>query len=275
MEMKPSKVLNKLRAGEVVSCIKINTSDSIAVEIAGMSGFDCVWLDMEHVASDYSTIGRQILAGKAFNTDVMVRVSRGAYSNHIKPLELDASGIMVPHIMSLEDAKNVVKMTRFHPIGRRPADGGNADGAYCMLDFKEYIRQANRNRFVMIQIEDPEPLDELEEICALDGIDVIFFGPGDFSQGIGTPGDFNNPKLIETREVVAKMAVKHGKFAGTVGSVDNMDSLVAMGYRFISAGADVIGLSQYCAGIVPAFTKKNTEINQKPVKKSRSIYGGD
>lgn len=271
MDMRPSKVLDKLRAGEVVSCIKINTSDSIVVEIAGMSGFDCAWLDMEHVPSDYSAIGKQILAGKATGMDVMVRVARGAYSNHIKPLELDASGIMVPHVMSLEDAKNVVRMTRFHPVGRRPADGGNADGAYCMIDFKKYIEQANRNRFVMIQIEDPEPLDELEEICALDGIDVIFFGPGDFSQGIGTPGDFNNPRLTEARKRVAEAAVRHGKFAGTTGSLSNLDSLVEMGYRFISAGADVCGLSDYFSGIVPAFKRKNQE-NARPVKSSGSIY---
>ncbi len=273
MIMRPSKVLNKLRAGEVVSCVKINTSDSISVEIAGMSGFDCVWLDMEHVASDYSAIGKQILAGKATNTDVMVRVSRGAYSNHIKPLELDASGIMVPHVMSLEDAKNIVRMTRFYPIGRRPADGGNADGAYCMIDFNEYIKQANANRFVMIQIEDPEPLEELEEICALDGIDVIFFGPGDFSQGIGAPGDFNHPDLLKAKERVAKVAAKHGKFAGTVGSPANLDALVDMGYHFISAGADVVALSQYYAGIVPAFKKKNSEKN-KPSSSGGSIYGG-
>lgn len=271
MNMRPSKVLDKLRAGEVVSCIKINTSDSIVVEIAGMSGFDCAWLDMEHVPNDYSDIGKQILAGKATGMDVMVRVSRGAYSNHIKPLELDASGIMVPHIMSLEDAKSVVRMTRFHPVGRRPADGGNADGAYCMIDFKQYIEQANRNRFVMVQIEDPEPLDELEEICALEGIDVIFFGPGDFSQGIGTPGDFNNPRLIEARARVAEVAVRHGKFAGTTGSLANLDALVEMGYRFISAGADVCGLSDYFSGIVPAFSRKNQE-KAKPAKSSGSIY---
>ncbi|MFA5101367.1 MAG: aldolase/citrate lyase family protein [Candidatus Omnitrophota bacterium] len=269
--MRPSKVLDKLRAGEVVSCIKINTSDSIAVEIAGMSGFDCAWLDMEHVPSDYSVIGKQILAGKATGIDVMVRVSRGAYSNHIKPLELDASGIMVPHIMSLEDAKNVVRMTRFHPVGRRPADGGNADGAYCMIDFKDYIKQANKNRFVMIQIEDPEPLAELDEICALDGIDAIFFGPGDFSQGIGTPGEFDNPELIRTRELVAKTAIKHGKFAGTVGSPANLDSLVDMGYRFISAGADVVALSQYFAGIVPSFTQKNQEFKKAKQEAARSV----
>ena len=266
LEMKPSRVLDKLRAGEVVSCIKLNLSDSSVVEIAGMSGFDCGWLDLEHVPNDYSAIGKQILAGKTQNMDIMVRVPRGSYSDYIKPLELDASGIMVPHIMNLEDAKRVVRMTRFHPIGRRPVDGGNADGAYCNLDFIDYLKQANERRFVMVQIEDPEPLDEIDAIAALEGIDIILFGPGDFSHGIGAPGQWDHPELLRAKELVAKAAVKHGKFAGTVGSTANMDSLIDMGYRFISVGADVVGLGQYFNGITSAFSKRKQE-------SSKSIYG--
>jgi len=128
------------------------------------------------------------VAAKVHDTDVMVRVARGSYSDHVKPLELDAAGIMVPHVMSLADARRVVSMTRFHPIGRRPVDGGNADGSYCAVDSLTYFREANRERFVCVQIEDPEPLDDLDAIAALDGIDMLFFGPADFSQGIGAPG---------------------------------------------------------------------------------------
>lgn len=163
---------------------------------------------------------------------------------------------MVPHIMSLADAKNVVKMTRFHPLGRRPVDGGNADGAYCNIDFVEYLRQANEQRFVAIQIEDPEPLDELEAIASLDGIDIIFFGPGDFSHGIGAPGVWDHPKITETRRRVAEVCAAAGKFAGTPGNPDNLDELIKMGYRFISMGADVVGLSEYCKGIVAEFQKR-------------------
>ena len=256
MEMKPSKVLDKLRSGKAVSCIKINSADSRVIEIAAMCGFDCVWSDMEHVPNSIAALEKQILAAKAHNTDILVRVRRGSYSDHVYPLELDASGIMVPHIMSLEDAKNVVRMTRFHPVGRRPVDGGNADGAYCLVDFDAYLKQANERRFVIVQIEDPEPLGELEAICKLDGIDMIFFGPGDFSQGIGAPGDMNHPELLRARELVAKTAVKHGKFAGTVGSVDNMRELYDMGYRFLNLGADVLGLSNYFSAITKAFGKE-------------------
>ncbi len=254
--MRLSRVLAKLRAGEIVNCFKLNLSDARAVEIAAMAGFDCVWLDMEHVGNDLSAIEKGIWAAKSQNADVMVRVSRGGYSDYIRPLELDATGIMVPHIMNLEDAKAVVRMTRFHPIGRRPADGGNADGAYCNIDFKDYIKQANEQRFVVVQIEDPEPLADLDAIAALPGIDMLFFGPGDFSQGIGAPAVWDDPRLLDARRRVAAAAGAHGKFAGTVASAGNLDELIAMGYQFLSMGADVVALSQYCSQTLAEFTKR-------------------
>ena len=253
MNIRPSVTLEKLRAGKTVSCVKINTQDPRVIEIASLCGFDCVWTDMEHIANSYSVIENQIFAAKAHNTDCLVRVARGSYSDHVRPLELDASGIMVPHVMSLEDAKRVVWMTRFHPVGRRALDGGNADGSYCLVDTKDYMVQANHDRFLMIQIEDPEPMADLEAICSLEGIDIVFFGPGDFSQGIGDPANFANPRLLEARRLVAETAVKHGKYAGTVGSPANLKELHDMGYRFISCGADVIGLQNYFKEMTGAF----------------------
>lgn len=253
--MRPSRVLKKLRDGKIASCVKLNIADSRAVEIAAMAGFDCIWTDMEHVANDWSVIEKQVLASKVYDADLMVRVSRGGYSDYIRPLELDASAIMVPHLMSLEDAKRVVRMTKFHPTGRRPVDGGNADGAYCTIPFKEYIGQANRERLLIVQIEDPEPLEELDAIAALDGIDMLFFGPADFSQGLGVPGNFSDPRISEARKRIADTAIRHGKYAGTVGGLANLDDLIRLGYRFISIGADVVALHNYFSDIVSGFSK--------------------
>ena len=245
-KMRESQVLKKLRAGETVTCFKVNLPGGEVAEIAAMSGFDCIWVDREHVVQDWSEIKIQNLAAKAYDTDLMVRVSRGSYSDLIKPFEMDATGILVPHIMSLEDARKVVYYTRFHPIGRRPVDGGNADGGYTTLDFNEYLKQANEQRFIALQIEDPEPLDELEAIAELDGYNMLFFGPGDFSQGIGAPGRFDHPLLLDTWKRVAEVARKYGKYAATVGSPQNANKLIDMGYQFISFGADVVGLTAYC-----------------------------
>lgn len=256
MDMRASRVLKKLRNGQIATCIKLNFSDRRVVELAAMCGFDCVWVDMEHVPNGIDTIEQAVLAAKAHDCDIITRVSRGGYSDYIRPLEADSTGIMVPHLMSLEDAKYIQYYTKFHPIGRRPLDGGNADGAYCMVDASDYMEQANRERFVIVQIEDPEPLSDLEEICALEGIDMIFFGPADFSQGIGAPLDWNNPRMDETRRLVAKTARKYGKNAGTVGGTGNFDELAAMGYNFISLGADVVGVANYFTDIVKACSNK-------------------
>ncbi len=251
--MRVSKVLKNLRAGNRASCLKINFNDAQVSELAAMSGFDCLWIDREHQAQDWSVVASHIWAAKAHDVDVMVRVSRGSYSDYIKPLELDASGILVPHVMGLEDARKVIEMTRFYPIGKRAIDGGNADGGYTRYDMIPYMQHANKQRFVILQIEDPEPLKDLDAIAALEGYDMLFFGPGDFSQGIGAPGEWNHPRLLEARKMVAAAANKHGKFAATVGAPGNLDELTAMGYQFISIGADVVGVKNYCEQLINAF----------------------
>jgi 4-hydroxy-2-oxoheptanedioate aldolase len=258
MQMRSSRVLRKLRAGQVASCVKLNLADPRAAEIAAICGVDCVWLDHEHVPNDRSVTENQIRAAKIHDVDAMVRVSRGSYSDLIHPLEMDAAGIMVPHLMSLDDARRVVWQTRFHPIGRRPVDGGNADGAYCMLPAKDYFQQANRERFVIVQIEDPEPMPDLEQIAQVEGIDMLFFGPADFSQGIGDPNNFDNPKIAETRRQIAETARRYGKFAGTVASCETLAATVALGYRFVSVGADVLALSELFQRVVKAFAETTT-----------------
>lgn len=255
MQLRPSRVLKKLRAGKLACCVKLNLTDPCVAEIAAMCGVDCIWLDREHVPCDLQEIGNQVRAAKIHDVDTMVRVPRGSYSDMIHPLEMDAAGIMVPHLMSLEDAKRVAWQTRFHPIGRRPIDGGNSDGAYCMIPLPDYIRQANQQRFVIVQIEDPEPLEELDQIAQVEGIDIILFGPGDFSHAIGEPGNMNHPRVVEARRRVVETARHHGKFAGTVASLDTLAETAAMGYQFINVSADVIALGEEFRRVSKAFAE--------------------
>ena len=92
-------------------------------------------------------------------------------------------------------------------------------------------------------------MEELEEICAVPGIDIIFFGPGDYSQSIGFPGELGHPQVVAARKRVAECALRHGKFAGTVGSADNVAELHKLGYSFVNLGADVVGFGNYCRDI--------------------------
>lgn len=253
--MRPSKVLAKLRAGQVVNSIKLNLSDPRAVEIAGHCGFDSVWLDVEHCPNTLHDIENQVRAAKIHNMDSIVRVERGSYSDLIRPLEMDATGIMVPHVMSGEDAKEIAWGTRFHPIGRRPLDGGNADGAYCAISTTDYIEQANRERIVIAQIEDPEAMAEVDAISQVEGIDIILYGPGDYSHALGVAGQMDHPEVIKGFERVAESALAHGKFAGTVSPLDGLAWRYDLGYRFIACGADVLALNDAFKNIVEAYTQ--------------------
>lgn len=244
-QMRASRVLKTLREGGTVFSIKLNLADSRVAEIAALAGFDCIWTCMEHVGNDWSVIERQILAAKAYDVDTIVRVSRGSYSDYIRPLEMDASGIMIPHVMNVQDAKHLIRHTKFHPVGMRPMDGGNADGSYGIIPSDRYVREANEQRLIIMQIEDPESLDQVEEIARLPGVDMLFFGPGDFSQSIGMPGHLDHPQVEAARRRVAESAIRAGKFAGTIGQHTNYRELEQMGYRFINLGADVNALTQY------------------------------
>src|SRR5438105_1237680 len=150
--IRPSRILAKLRAGNVAGCTKFNLADPRAIEVACLCGIECVWLDLEHCPNSIHDIENQIRAAKAYNVDAIVRVRRGSYSDLVVPLEMDAAGIMVPHLMSAADARLVARNTKFHPIGRRPLDGGNADGAYCLVDQAKYLAEANAQRLVIVQI---------------------------------------------------------------------------------------------------------------------------
>ena len=248
-----SRILEKIRAGKKALSFKINLSCPRVAEIAALSGFDGVWCCQEHVPTDHSNICQMILAAKAYDCDTIVRVAKGCYSDYIRPLEADASGIMIPHLMSYEEAKEIVHTVRFHPTGLRPVDGGNADGMYCMLGFKDYIKFMNENRLVIVQIEDPEPLGELDKICQLDGIDMIFFGPGDFSQAIGYPAEFDHPEIARVRKLVVETAHKYGKFAGTVSGTATLGEYFDMGYDYINCGADVTAVGAACQSIMDTF----------------------
>ena len=256
MNMRPSRVLRKLRSGEPAICTKFNLADPRAVEIGCAYGFDCVWMCNEHIPTDWLALENMVRAAKLYDVDTLVRVSRGSYSDYIRPLEMDATGIMVPHLMSADQAREVVRMTRFHPIGRRPVDGGNLDGFFCQIPAAEYIRQANRERFVIVQIEDPEPLSELDEIAAVPGIDMLFFGPGDFSHAIGKLGQASAPEVTKARLAVVEAARRHGKFAGVPCGPEELQERLEEGFRFLCVGADVAGLCEYFRGLAKVIDLK-------------------
>ena len=243
--MHKSIVLEKLRNDEPVWCAKTNLTDPNVVEIFGALGIHCVWLCTEHVPINIETVHNQVRTAKMMGMDAMVRVEKGGYSDLIKPFEMDATGIMVPHCMSGEEAAEIVRTTRFQPVGRRPVDGGNSDGPFCMRPAAEYMAFANAERFVIAQIEDKEAVDCMEEIVATDGIDCFFLGIGDLSHSYGVPGQFQHPLVTAAADKLAALCKQYHRHWGMPGSPDTAPELIEKGARFLAAGADVIAIIEH------------------------------
>lgn len=240
--MHRSVALEKMRNGQAVWCAKTNLTDPNVIEIMGHLGIHCVWLCMEHCPVGIETLHNQIRAAKMMGMDSLVRVPKGDYSDFIRPLEMDATGIMVPHCMSGAEAAEIVRKTRFQPVGLRPWDGGNSDGPYCMRPAEDYMAFANDQRFLIVQIEDKEAVDCMEDIVATPGIDVIFLGPGDLSHSYGVPGQSDHPLIKSAVDKLAALCKKHNRFWGMPCGPAQAPALIEKGAQFLAAGADVIAI---------------------------------
>ena len=245
MNLRSSRVLRELRAGKQPTCFKLNLGDPRVIELCGLAGASAVWICIEHVSNDWFNLENQIRAAKLYDVDTIVRVEKGSYSDYVKPFEADATAIMVPHVKTAEEARNIVQMTRFQPLGRRPVDGGNTDGRYCQIPMAEYMAHSNSERVIIFQIESPEALENVEAIAAVPGYDMLLFGPGDFSHLIGKPGQVGAPEVVAARQRVAAAARKHGKFMMAPCMMAPRPVLEAEGFRVFTLGADVTGLGEY------------------------------
>jgi len=259
MKLRRSRLLSELRLGGHATSLKLNLGDPRIIELCGLAGVSAVWICNEHVGNDWFNLENQIRAAKLYDMDTIVRVEKGSYSDYLKPFEADATGIMVPHVSTAADAKNIVQMTRFHPLGKRAMDGGNVDGQYCQIPLAEYLAHSNRERMLIFQIESPEALENVEEIAAVPGFDMLLFGPGDFSHLIGKPGEINHPTVVAARKKVAATARKHGKFAMIPGLLAPKSVLEEEGYQCFNLGADVLGLAEYFQEKVTAFGKSRVQ----------------
>jgi 4-hydroxy-2-oxoheptanedioate aldolase len=262
MKLPTSRIKQLLSASQLPTVVKVNLSDPRVLEIIGLTGADAVWLCTEHVPNDWIGLENQIRAARVHGIDTLVRVGRGSYSDYIRPFEAGATGIIVPHVESVAEARQIVQWVRFHPTGKRALDGGNIDGQFCQVPLEEYLENSNRERLVILQIESPEALAHAEEIAAVPGFDGLLFGPGDFSHRLGEAGHLNHPEVVAARRRVAAAARAHGKFAMTSGLFAPLPEIVAEGYQLIGVGADVVFLAN---GIRQRLDQVRSQMNTLPI----------
>ena len=238
--MTPSRVLQKLRAGEFVIAAAVNrVADPWLTEMIGRIGYDVVWFDMEHRPFGFDRIDGLSLACRATGIDLMVRVLKLGYSSPMRALEFGANGLMVPHCTSVEEARQWVDWVRFPPLGRRGFDGAGADADHALTSPHDYLSRANDQVFLALQVEDKECVDCVESIAALPGVDLLFVGPADLSISYGVPFQFGHPLVESAIMRVARAARDAGKWWGMpTGSPEQARAALDRGARLITAGND-------------------------------------
>lgn len=233
---KPNRVLARMRTGGTVLCCSLTPICSPKVaELIGLTGFDCLWIDMEHQDFDYDQASAACLACRATGIEPMIRIRREGRHSAARAFETGATGIMVPHCMGAEDARAIVRDARFAPIGLRGLDGVEPSAAYGLIPVRDYMAWANRETFVVVQIEDREAVEDIDGIAAVPGIDLLFVGPGDLSQSYGVPGDTGHPLIQQAVRAVADAAARQGKFwGGPAGTAARAREWMEMGALFLN-----------------------------------------
>src|SRR3954466_4914098 len=170
-----SRVLRLLRGGELVRVAGMSrVRDPWLAEVIGQVGYDVIWFDMEHRAFGYDAIDPISLACRASGIDLMVRILKTGYTAPMRALEFGANGVMVPHCLSAAKARQWVEWTRFPPVGQRGFDGAGADTGYLLTDPVAYMDHANRETFLVLQIEDRAAVECVDEIASVEGVDLLF-----------------------------------------------------------------------------------------------------
>jgi 4-hydroxy-2-oxoheptanedioate aldolase len=187
-----------------------------------------------------SEFENMVRAARVGDMDVMARPAKGEFMRMARLLEAGASVIMYPRCESAQEARTLVKCAKFAPLGERGYYSASPDNPYCLTSIEEYLRQANEQTVLLAQIESPEAVRQARAIADVDGIDMLFFGPGDFSVMSGVPGQFDSETVREGTAQTAAAAKAAGKRFGTlVTSLDHAKYALDLDASLITYGGDL------------------------------------
>lgn len=240
-----ARIKELLAAGQVVRMFGVGQLFSPKlIEIVGEHAqFDALWLDAEHAGLSMQQVEWATLAARAYGLDHFVRMPATDYASVMRVLEAGAGGVMISMVRSPQEAEQAVRWAKFWPRGERGLNGGNRDGHFGLEAIPNYVARANAETFVGIQIETASAIASIEEIAAVPDVDLLFVGPADISQVLGVPGDFENPKCLDTIERIAQACARAGKPWGIVPrGPEYAQRMLDWGCRMFVLGFDIHAL---------------------------------
>jgi len=236
----PQDLKARLKRGETLVGTLVTFPSPEVAELMALAGFDYVWIEMEHAPTDFvqAQLMIQAIGGRCPS---LVRIVENREAWIKKALDTGCSGIVVPLVMSAAEARTAVDCCLYAPAGRRSVGMSRAHG-YGM-SFQDYVKRANDQIVIVIQIEHRAAVENMESILAVPGIDAVVIGPYDLSASFGVPGELAHPEVQQ-----AIGAVKHHcDTAGIPAGIFADDSRAAKrylneGFRLIALGLDAVYL---------------------------------
>lgn len=189
------------------------TSPDIA-RILQASGFDYFIIDCEHGAFTTREVANIIAVARGIDMPVLVRIPEMRREHALKFMEMGANGLLLPNTENAQQAQMLVDCTKYAPLGHRGVSLSRPHTEFKKVDGHEYMAQSNAQTILMCQIESRLGVDNIDEILAVDGIDVGFIGPNDMTQDYGILNQFDHEEIVAAFEKIMATATKYGKYSG-------------------------------------------------------------
>lgn len=227
----------------------INTASPIVAEIMSAADFDFLVVDAEHSAVDIHQAQLLFQAIKAGNPKCkpMVRLPGNTYAETKRYLDAGAMGVIAPLINKKEDALELLRSVKFPPLGERGVGYGRSHG--YGFEFDEYMKTANENIFVCVQIEHARAVENIDDIFSVAGIDAAIVGPYDLSASLGITSQFDHPSYLKALKTVLDKCEEYGILPGihvVQPSPNEVLSKIKQGYRMIGYSLDITMIGDTC-----------------------------
>ncbi|MBV1688559.1 aldolase [Novosphingobium sp. G106] len=227
----------RLAEGETIVGTFVKTPSPIVVEVLGLSELDCLCLDAEHAPFDRTAIDACIMAARAAGMDVLVRVPSAAPEHILNALDCGATGVVIPHVRSADEARAAVRLSHYGAGGRGYA-GSSRAASYTTKPMVEHMSASAARTMVVLQIEDPEAIDAIDEIAGVDGVDALFVGRVDLTVAYGVTNQ-DDPQVVAAVEKVCAAGMRHGRRTGMfVARIADVPTWAEKGASLFLLGSD-------------------------------------
>lgn len=229
---------DRILSGETLFGCWAGLGSPLAAELVARTGFDWVLVDLEHGAATESELLAHLHAVEGTGATALVRPQSGERLRIGRALDLGATGVVIPRLDSVAEAREAVSFLRYPPDGVRGIALLTRGARLGAVGHGE-VKTLNRDIVGIVQVESPGALRDAAEIAAIDGVDVLFVGPADLSHSLGVPGRFGEPVYQDALRSVVAACRANGKAAGILlYDHASFGPHLELGFTFVGLGAD-------------------------------------